>query len=301
MRIWPDTLPGPIRPGYQLSPSDPSIRTDMEAGARRLRRISTARQDSVAVAWRFEDHEMAAFRAWYGDEAWSLAGDSEALNGWALADVTAVTDGVLGPSGQLAEKIRATPDITTHLIQRAVSGAAFNNQPLLLSATMRAAGFSFGRLGFVDRAGVLRHADVDLAAGTVAAQSGLTSVAVTARGNGWWRVALVATTASGTATPAMRIGILQAASSPTFAGNGSDGLHLCEKMARLQTGADLFLPTGSDGRVLGAAGGSAWFFGPLAFGGGFRTAEARFEGPWQAEVNAGLRWRVSGKLEVRNA
>lgn len=75
--------------------------------------------------------------------------------------------------------------MTSHLILRTLPGAALNAQPLLLSARMRAAGYGFGRLGFVDRAGMLRHVDLDLAAGTVAAQSGLTSVAVTARGNGW--------------------------------------------------------------------------------------------------------------------
>lgn len=301
MRRWPDTLPGIIRPGYQLQPVDPALRTDMEVGARRLRRLTRARRDMVAVAWLFDDDQMAAFRAWFGDEPWSLAGDSEALTGWALTNATTVQDGVVGPAGQLADKLRATADSGAHHATRSLTGAGVDNQMLVITATLRAAGLPVGRLGYTDRAGVLRYADVTLASGAVAGQSGLTSATVTDRGNGWWRVTLTGSTGAGAAVPEMRLGTLAVAGVASFAGDASSGLYASEKMARLQTGTDLFLMTDAQGYALGAAGGTAWFLTPLAFGGGWRDAEVRFDGGWQADVGQGLRWNVKGKLEVRNA
>lgn len=50
-----------------------------------------------------------------------------------------------------------------------------------------------------------------------------------------------------------------------------------------------------------AAGGSAWFTGlELATGdGGIKPVEARFIGPWQADLSPGMNWDVTAKLEVR--
>lgn len=301
MRLWPDVLPGAERPNYGLQPVDPSLRTDMEVGARRLRRLSFARQDMISVSWRFEDDQMAVYRAFYGDEPWSLCGDSEALTGWGLTNATAVQDGTVGPAGQLADKICATTATGAHHATRSLSGASIDNVQLVATATLKAAGLGVGRLGYTDRAGVLRHADITLATGAVAGQSGLDRVTVKTRGNGWWRVAVTGSTGAGLLTPEMRIGALQAAGTPTFAGNGSDGVLVCEKNARLANGADAFLMTDANGAALGAAGGSAWFFAPVALGGGFRLAEVRFTGAWQAKISQGLRWTVTASLEVRNA
>ena len=104
-RIWPDTLPGIIEPGFELRPAEQSVRTDMEVGTKRLRRISAARADSVTVAWKMTDREMAAFRAWHGDEAWSLAGASDDITGWGVFNAGVDTDAVVGPAWQLADTI----------------------------------------------------------------------------------------------------------------------------------------------------------------------------------------------------
>lgn len=301
MRAWPDTLPGPSKPGYKLRPVDPALRTEMEIGPKRVRRLTRARRDMVDVQWRFSDAEMVAFRAWFGDELWSFAGDSEALTGWALTNATAVQDGVVGPAGQLADKISATAVAGSHHATRSLTGAGFDNQTLVVTATLRAGGLPVGRLGYTDRAGVLRYADVTLATGAVAGQSGLTSAAVTDRGNGWWRVTLTGSTGAGAGVPQARVGALAVAGVPSFNGDGSSGIYACEKMARLQTGNDLFLMTDAQGYALGAAGGTAWFQCPLAFGGGLTTVEARFDVTWSAEAYEGLYWGVSGRVEVRNA
>ena len=301
MRIWPDMLPTPSKPGYKLAPVDPSRRTDMEVGAKRVRRMTRARRDTVDAQWRFTDAEMALFRAWYGDEPWSLAGDSEALTDWALTNATSVQDGIVGPSGQLADKIRASATNDLHHAARSLPGAAFNGVDLVVMATMSAGGNGVGRLGYADRAGVLRYADITLSTGAVAGQSGLSSVAVQDRGAGWWRLTATGTTGTGGLDPEMRVATLQAAGSPSFLGNGTSGIYVCEKMARLASGTDLFAMTDASGHVLGAAGGSAWVFLPLAFGGGLQTVEARFDAPFSAEAYESLRWGVSGRFEVRNA
>lgn len=75
MATWPVTLPSPDISGYQLSPVDPTIRTEMEAGAARARRRTAARNDLVAVSWTFTDAEMATFRTWF-DSSSDAAGGS---------------------------------------------------------------------------------------------------------------------------------------------------------------------------------------------------------------------------------
>ena len=81
--------PRPRCPDFGLSPVDPALRTDMEVGAQRVRRITFARNDLVDMAWVMTDAEFAAFRAWWNDEAWSLAGDSESLAGMELVECNA--------------------------------------------------------------------------------------------------------------------------------------------------------------------------------------------------------------------
>lgn len=300
-RRWPDTLPGAERPGYQLQPIDPSLRTEMEVGARRLRRITRARRDSVTVSWRFEDDQMAAFRAWYGDDPWSLAGDSDALTGWSLTQMGRISDGILGPAGQLADKIRATPVAGEHRASLPLPMAAFQNRVLVLMASLRAAGMGFARLGLRTMEGTLAYADVNLGSGAVVGQAGLAGLKVEPRGKGWYRVILRADTSEGPEVPEFRIWPMPAPATPGYSGNNADGLHLCEHMVRLDSGHDLYLPTTASGHALGAGGGSAWFMAPLAFGGGFAEAECRFEGGWKASISQGLRWTVSATLEVRNA
>lgn len=74
MATWPATLPPPLRSGYAVEPEDQTLRTQMEFGASRVRRLSTADLDEVPVTWRFNEAEMTAFRAWFRDGATGAAG-----------------------------------------------------------------------------------------------------------------------------------------------------------------------------------------------------------------------------------
>lgn len=74
MATWPTTLPAPSRYGYGLESGDPTVRTDMDAGAARVRRRFTASPDTVNLKFVFNDAQMATFRTtWAGDMAQGAA------------------------------------------------------------------------------------------------------------------------------------------------------------------------------------------------------------------------------------
>lgn len=71
MAAWPSTLPLPLpqSPGYSISPVDQTVRTDMESGAARQRRRTSARNDKLDVSWRLTDAQNGIFRAWFDTDA----------------------------------------------------------------------------------------------------------------------------------------------------------------------------------------------------------------------------------------
>lgn len=300
MRRWPDTLPTPSEPGFSLAPVTQVIRTDMEVGAARLRRITFARNDTASMAWVFTDAEMAAFRAWFEDAAWSLAGDSDSLAGWTLIGATITAGALVGPDDVLADQIVEDSGTSLHHAQLPVVAVA--SSVVSYCVTLKSAGRTMARIGLIDRSGaVLLYTEVDLATGTLGAQSGLASRSIKDRGNGWWRVTITANCATGASDPNVRIAALSGPSVGTYAGAGAAALSVCEINSRVATGYDLFVRTDASGNALGAAGGSAWATVPMAVGGGFSYVEARFKGTFKASASAGLRWNVSAEMEVRNA
>jgi hypothetical protein len=76
MASWPASLPNPIIDSYQLSPSDAPLRTEMEFGAARARRLTFARNDRVNAAWKFTDAQMDIFRTWFDDAAEAAGGSA---------------------------------------------------------------------------------------------------------------------------------------------------------------------------------------------------------------------------------
>ena len=288
MRRWPDTLPTPSIPGFGLSPIDTAIRTDMEAGAKRVRRISVARQDSVDLSWVFNDAEMAAFRAWYEDAAWSLAGDSDSLAAWSLTGAARVAAAQVAPDEVIADLLVESAASSAHRVDLDVATGLLPNSQVVFRATLKAVGRSRARLAFYDFAGAAHYANINLSTGVITLSSDLVSASIEDRGNGWWRVTIVAATGAGVVTPNCRVHMLDGAEASTYLGDGVSGIAVCEIGARLATGFDLHLRTNAAGLALGAAGGSAWVFLPIAVGGGFKYVEGRFNGPFKAQAGAGL-------------
>ena len=300
MRRWPDVLPTPSMPGFGLSPVDPALRTDMEVGAQRVRRITFARNDLVDMAWVMTDAEFAAFRAWWNDEAWSLAGDSETLAAWSFTNATRTVGTGLSPDGAIVDGVLESAATGLHHAELPLA-AAEANKTVLCRATLIAAGRQWARVSLFNRAGVACYTDVDLINGALGGWSGVASRTLESRDNGFWRVSLTAPVASGAFTPAMRISALLASGTTSYTGNATLGLGISEIGARMVTGYDLHVRTGADGKAGGAAGTTAWVQMPIAVGGGFKFVEARFKGPFKATAGPALNWDVSAQMEVRNA
>lgn len=71
---WPTSLPAPLCNGYGIEPEDQTIRTQMETGAARVRRRTSADISMVKVMWTFTDEQMGIFRDWFRDSATGAAG-----------------------------------------------------------------------------------------------------------------------------------------------------------------------------------------------------------------------------------
>lgn len=87
---WPSTLPRPNANGYALRPVDPTIRTDMEVGAARTRRRTTARNDVVSCTVELTDVQFATFRTWFENPVEAAGGAA-----WFTIDLAIGTTGVV--------------------------------------------------------------------------------------------------------------------------------------------------------------------------------------------------------------
>jgi hypothetical protein len=74
MPAYPLTLPAPLSDGYALDPVEQTIRTDMEAGAARVRRRTRTRNDMLSVSFLFSDAQFLEFRTWFDDETTGISG-----------------------------------------------------------------------------------------------------------------------------------------------------------------------------------------------------------------------------------
>lgn len=300
-RRWPDTLPGPSTPSFSLTPVDQSRRTDMEVGAQRVRRITKSRLDRVTMEWRMKPTEADAFRNWHEGLAVSLAGASDDIAVWALANTTRSIGAAVSPEGIVVDRALEAAATAVHRVSYSLTGANTDNLQVQCRATIKAAGRTNVRLFLLDRAGTAASVDIDLTTGALSNLTGLTSCTVQDRGNGWWRVTWVASTGTGASVPIMRFGLMQPAGTVSYLGDITKGIDICEVQARIVTGYDLFVPSDANGLALGADGGAAWFWTYISVGGGLSLVEARFTGPYKAAATPGLNRIITAELEVRNA
>lgn len=299
-RYWPDTLPSPIGPGFGLEAVDQFLRTEMEVGTARTRRLTRARRDRVQAVWVMTPAEFEAYRAWHDDAPWSLAGDSDDLSSWAAAGAAWIAGTGLGASGQLTGRIVETGVGGEHGLSRPISGLPDASEAHIV-ASLRAAGRNIARVGLSGRDGTVRAADINILTGaTVWTSAGIT-VRVTEQAEGWWRAELRAQVGSGLSQPALRISLLAAPGMTSYAGDGISGADVSQINLRQPGSSNLYLPTDATGRARGAAGGAAWALIPVFTGGPLKPVECRFEAPFSVEVRPGLHTHVTGQLEVRHA
>jgi len=85
MATWPATLPAPLQSGYALKPVDQLVRTDMEGGSARVRRVTTVRNDTVSLGWKLTDAQLLIFRNWFDDAVTGIDGGANWFTGLSLA------------------------------------------------------------------------------------------------------------------------------------------------------------------------------------------------------------------------
>lgn len=298
-RRWPDTLPGPSWPDYTVQPAPQSLRSQMEVGPPKTRRLTKARNDNVTPPFKMTDEQYWAFTTWYYDETAGAWG-SDSLTGWAFDGASGALAPVLGP---MNEPVDALFEDTSTGFHRAQASAEIvpAGTSAIAWASLRAAARSRAWVDLSGRDGVVRSAIVDLAAGAIESTSGVTSAVLTPRGNGWHRLTLTAPIGSGGDAPLMRIFAMDSGGR-SYTGTGAAALSLAELQVRRSiAGRNLFIPAQADGKALGAAAGTAWFRTTLAFGGGLTDCEARYKAEYATKPLEGLNWEVKGLLETRDA
>lgn len=297
----PAYIPMGTQEAHRLSPVDQTIRTDMEVGVARSRRITTADMDRLNIAWRLTDVEMAAFRAWFNNAPWSLSGASDGLAGFLTSGATIAAGVITGPELQATSRLIEDTATSNHLARLALTVP--DNANVSVTATVRAAGRGFFRLAMLRKDGVQASATVDLTAGLIVSSTDLVAAPVLVdRGNGWWQITILVNATSGGSTPVARLICMQSSSVTSYLGDGVSGLDLTDVQVRLATGYDLFLPTDALGKAKGAGGGASWFAMPVALGyGGIVRREVRFIGTFAVAALSGFNWEVTANLEVRNA
>lgn len=62
---YPDSLPLPIRNGYQVNHVSPMMRTELDTGRARQRRRYTSVPSIVSVSWIFTQPQAAVFESWF--------------------------------------------------------------------------------------------------------------------------------------------------------------------------------------------------------------------------------------------
>jgi hypothetical protein len=299
-RRWPDSLPVPVGRGYRIDLADMARRTEFEVAVR-ARRITTTRRDRPTLAARLTDAEFAALRAWWGDEAWSLAGASDSLAGWTFSAASRTAGGAMGPDGVPCDILREDGSTGEHHAQVALAApgwTAGDRATAVLS--LLPVGRSQARVGLVGRDGVQRRVDVNVALRTVLALDADVEAAVSPVG-AWTRVRITAPIGTGAAPVRLRVTAMEAGLA-SFPGGDGPALGVGQINARRgQREQGVFVPTGADGTALGAAGGSAWFFCPIAVGGGYVRRAVLPLGPLSAEPLPSLAWEFTLPVEARDA
>lgn len=275
MSSWPSILPRPLAAGYGISPADQALRTDMEAGAARVRRRSRARLDMIDVSWKFTDAQMAVFREWF-DNSNTVEASGTAQNGSAIHSGTAQAGAA--SSITLAAGASAVTDYYK-LATVTITGGTGSGQTRAISAyngTTKVATVSSAWTTPPDAT-----SNYTISAGT----AGIVLAAGASATVDYYKNCTIHIT-GGTGSGQTRT---------ISAYNGNLKLATVDEAWTTQPDATSVYEISG-----GADGGAAWFTVDLTTGdGGIVSNEARFKDPWKSSLLPGLNHQVTAKLEVR--
>lgn len=71
MAAWPADLPVWHTDGYGIQPQDPNVRTQMDSGARRVRRRFIRVPTDITASTVLTEAEFAVFEAWWENQAFA--------------------------------------------------------------------------------------------------------------------------------------------------------------------------------------------------------------------------------------
>lgn len=73
--MWPSTLPIAVETdGYTITPSSQILRSDMEVGPPRARRVTSQRDDKISFSMKLSRDQLHIFRTWFDDSSTGLSG-----------------------------------------------------------------------------------------------------------------------------------------------------------------------------------------------------------------------------------
>ena len=159
---------------------------------------------------------------------------------WATTNSSVGSNQVISPLGTLvADKLIDTSANTTHIVSQNVTTTAV---AITLSLYLKAAGKTFAYLGINDSTNTQRLTYFNLTTGTVATIGTGITPSITPVGNGWYRCIVTVATAYAGVNP-ITIGCATADNTPTYIGNGVDGIAMFGAQLEANSFATSYIPT----------------------------------------------------------
>lgn len=170
----------------------------------------------------------------FDNASWSKTGSSVTANTTTAPDDTSTTD-------------KLVEDTSTggHLLSQSVAGLA-DSTTFTASIFCKAVERNWVALTLVDKAGTLNRVWFNVSTGTQGATNGTVSAfSAILFANGWYRLSVSASTATGGGTPQVRLSMGSADNTASYAGNGTSGVFVWG--AQLEAGAfpTSYIPTTS--------------------------------------------------------
>jgi hypothetical protein len=162
---------------------------------------------------------------------------------WSKTNMTITANAVTSPDGTVnADAFVEDTATSTHLIAQAVTIA--DSTTFTVSCYVKAAGRSWIAVAAVDKAGTANRIWFNVSTGAQGTTNGtvLGFSAVNA-GNGWYRIVVSASSATGGSGASIRINAGSADNTPSYTGNGTASFYLYGAQSEVGSFATSYIPT----------------------------------------------------------
>lgn len=191
---------------------------------------------------------------------------------WNKTRTTITADTIVSPDGTVDgdKLVEDTSASNSHYLRTTaystVSGTSYTWSIYLKAGERTAARIQLQMFGTGSAYTTPPRVDIDLITGTLSNASGTTATAVTAVGNGWYRVSVSATANATAADQLAGIYMLDAAGSNSYTGNGTSGIYIWGAQLEIGAFATSYIPTvasqvtrAADVAVMTGTNFSSWY------------------------------------------